>query len=116
MEKFFTDFLAAVSPALQTLILSLATVFAAQIVAYVNKQIGIVNAELSTNQQYFLQLIISDLMQAAQQIYKESSGDVKKAYVVSRAQALIKQSGLNIDIAAISSAVEAEYYKNFNKE
>lgn len=112
MEQFFRDFLSAVSPALQTLILSCVTVLAGQAVAWVRSEYLTKKALLSSENQYYLELLITQLTHAAEQIYGEKNGAEKKAFVIQKAQEIVASAGLNIDLAQIDATIEGIVFSN----
>ena len=96
---------------LQILVLTL-PYFAAVAAAWVKAKYELARAELDEKKRYALDLVISYAVKAAEQIYKDGNGDVKKQYALGVAEAYIAKTGLKIELddleAKIESAVFAE--------
>ena len=114
MEQFFLDFAEAISPALQTLLQGLAAVIAAQIVAYVRKAYEDKVQSLNENQRYFLGLIVSSAVRAAEQVY--SDGAEKRQYAFQVVEAALKRAGITLDVDVIYAEIEAQVFSNFHEK
>ena len=112
MEDFFTKFLEAISPALQVLIQTLAVALAAQASAWFVKKYQTAKANLSTEQQYFLGVIVGSAIKAAEQLYTDGSD--KRAYAFSIVEKTLKQYGITMDVDIIYAQIESQVFDSFN--
>lgn len=107
MEKLFTDFLQAISPALQTLIVTLVTLLLGQATLYVQKKYEQLKTSVSSDKRYLLDFLAIRAIEAVEQLYKEESPKDKKDAAVAMVEAALKDFGLNIDVDVIADAIEA---------
>ena len=112
MEQFFIDFAEAISPAVQILLQGVFIALAAQLSAWLAKKYQVEKANLSTEQQYVLRLVVSSAIMAAEQLYTDSQE--KRNYAFSIAEKALAQHGLMLDIDLIYSEIEAQVFKSFN--
>lgn len=94
---------------LQILVLTL-PYFAAIAAAWVKAKYETARAELSATQQYSLDLVVSYAVDAAEQIYKDSNGDTKKAYALSVVENYIAKTGLKIELDDLEAQIEAAVF------
>ena len=113
MQEFFVKFLEAISPALQVLIQTLAVALAAQASAWFVKKYQTAKANLSTEQQYFLGVIVGSAIKAAEQIYTD--GDAKRAYAFMIVEKTLKQYGITMDVDVIYAQIESKVFDSFNR-
>lgn len=112
-SQLLKDFAEAISPAVQVLLqaafVALATSASAWMVSKANEYRG----KLSQEKRYYLDFIILNGVQAAEQIYKNGNGAEKKAYVLGLAESYIARSGLEIDLDEINARIEAAVFNQF---
>ncbi len=113
MQDFFAKFLEAISPALQILIQTLAVALAAQASAWFVKKYQTAKMNLSTEQQYLLEIVVSGAIKAAEQIYDD--GAEKRAFAFSVVEKTMKQYGVTMDIDVIYAMIEAQVYSQFSE-
>ena len=111
MEQIFKDFLEAISPALQTLIVALFTVILGQITAYLNKQYGLAKAKLSAEQRDLLDFVALRTVQTVEQIYRSEDNFTKRTEALAMAKKTLESYGLNIDTVEIANAIEAQVFQ-----
>lgn len=108
MEQFFTDFLTAISPALQTLLQALVLALIAQAVQYVRAKYLEAKAILSSEQKYILEMVVSSAIRAAEQLYTDSGA--KRAYAIATAEKHLKAYGIVLDLEIIAAEIEAQVF------
>jgi LL-H family phage holin len=111
MEKFFTDFLTAISPALQTLIVALVTLLLGQASVYLNKQRQILNAKLTADQRFLLDLLAERAVQTVEQIYKNEPNVIKRDEAIALVEAGLEKAGLTVDLNVVVEAIEAQVFE-----
>ena len=111
MQEFFVKFLEAISPALQVLIQTLAVALAAQASAWFVKKYQTAKVNLSTEQRYFLEVIVRSAVQAAEQIYGD--GSEKRAYAFDIVEKTLKQYGITMDVDVIYAQIESQVFLSF---
>jgi LL-H family phage holin len=115
VEQIFKDFLEAISPALQTLIVTLVTVLLGQLSAYLNKKYQIAKAQLSSDQQYFLEFLVSRAVDTVEQLYKADPAQQKLNAAINIINEALTKAGIVIDERIIVAAIEAQVFtKNAN--
>lgn len=110
MEQAFTDFLTAISPALQALVITLATVLLGQINLYVQKKYEQIKASVASDQRYLLDFIVQRAVETVEQLYRGAEATRKKDEAIAIAQAALKNFGLNVDVDVIADAIEAAVF------
>lgn len=113
MQEFFVKFLEAISPALQVLIQTLAVALAAQASAWFVKKYQTAKANLSTEQQYFLGVIVGSAIKAAEQLYTD--GAQKREYAFSIVEKTLKGYGITMDVDVIYAQIESQVFDSFNR-
>jgi hypothetical protein len=113
MEKLLLDFAEAISPALQTLLQAFAAVLAAQLVAYARKVYQVKSGELSEQQRYFFEMIVSSAVRAAEQMHDD--GETKREYAFEIVQQSLKKYGISLDVSLIYSEIEAQVFSRFGE-
>ena len=113
MEQLFLEFAEAISPALQVLFQALAAVLAAQLVAYARKVYQMKSAQLSQEQQYLLDLLVSSAVRAAEQMHQD--GYTKREYAFSIVEAGLKRVGITLDADAIYAEIESAVFSKFTE-
>lgn len=111
MEAIFKDFLEAISPALQTLIVTLVTVLLGQLTLYLKTQYGLAKAKLSTEQQLLLDILAERAVQTVEQLYNSAPNVVKRDNAIEIIEATLEKAGLSVDANAVLEAVEAQVFK-----
>ena len=114
METIFKDFLEAISPALQTLLVTLVTVVVGQISLYINTKWSTAKVNLSNERRYLLELIARNAVETVEQVYNSSDNMVKKNQAIAIVENSLKEFGLNIDIDVIADVIEAEVFSHKN--
>ena len=109
ISQLLKDFAEAISPAVQVLFQAILVGLSAQVSAWLYKTYQLKKNELSREQQYLLELVVSNAVHAAEQILVD--GVHKRAYAFSVVEKSLSQYGLNIDIDVIYSAIESEVGK-----
>ena len=84
--------------------------FAVAIARWIDAKYKIARAELSSEQLYALDLVIQSAVKAAEQIYKDGNGELKKKYALNVVTEYIARSGLKIDVALIEAKIEAAVF------
>lgn len=107
MEQFFREFLEAISPALQALIVALVTVLLGQATVYVQKKYEQLKASVSSDKRYLLDFLAQRAVETVEQLYKEHLPEEKKTAAVLIVNAALKDFGLSIDAAVVADAIEA---------
>ena len=110
-QKLFVEFLQAVSPALQTLLTTLFVVLAGQASAWLVQVYKTKRNDLTREQQYFLDLIATRAVTAAQQLYTDN--EEKREYAFDVVDTTLAGYGINLDAEVIYSAIEAEVFNKF---
>jgi len=113
-SELFKNFAEAISPAFQVLVQAIFVGLAGQVSAWMYKTYQLKKSELSTSNQYLLELIVSRAVSAAEQLYAD--GDAKKTYAIDIVEKQLETIGLKLDIDVIVSAIEAEVQSNFPNE
>jgi len=109
--QFFKDFLEAITPALQTLIVALVTALLGQASAWMVKQYQLKKAELSYNEQYYLDFFAARAVKTVEQLYFDEESQEKKNSAISIVERALSKYGLNIDVDVIADAIEAAVFK-----
>jgi len=112
MEQIFKEFLQAISPALQTLIVALVTLLLGQATFYVQKKYEELKASVSSDKRYLLDFLVIRAVQTVEQLYKESPNQEKKDTAIAIVEAALKDFGLSVDIDVIADAVEAGVFQH----
>jgi len=110
MEQLFKDFLEAISPALQTLLLGLVTIILGQVSLYIKTKWGIAKSQLSSEQQYFLELVARNAVQTVEQVYQKSDNATKRQAAIDMVEESLIKYGVTIDLNAIANVVEAQVF------
>jgi len=110
MEQFFTDFLEAISPALQTLIISLVTLLLGQASVYVNKKYQELKGNVSADQAHLLDFIVERAVATVEQLYKDAPNEIKRANAIFIAEKALENYGIKIDLNVIEDAIEAAVF------
>ena len=110
MEQFFREFLEAISPALQALIVALVTVLLGQATVYVQKKYEQLKASVSSDKRYLLDFLAQRAVETVEQLYKGFLPEEKKAAAVSIVEAALKDFGLSIDVDVVADAIEASLF------
>lgn len=110
MEQLFKDFLEAISPALQALMLGLVTIILGQVSLYVKTKWNLVQKELSSEKRYFLNLVVSNAVDTVEQLYKTASNVEKKEAAIDIIEKTLSSYGVTMDFDLIANAIEAEIF------
>jgi hypothetical protein len=111
MEKFFTDFLTEISPALQNLLVLLTLFVIGQASEFIVKQRKLLNTKLTTGQRELLDILALRAVQAVEQVYKSEPNVVKMDKAITLVEEGLEKAGLNIDLDVIVNAVEAQVFQ-----
>jgi len=84
--------------------------FAVLVGRWIDAKYKIARGQLSEQQLYALDLVISSAVSAAKQIYADADGAGKKRYVLDIVQSYIDRSGLIIDVALLNAKIEAAVF------
>jgi hypothetical protein len=114
MEQIFYNFFEAISPALQVLLEAVLVALAVMLTAWVKARYGEVRAQMHTEHQYILDLVVSTAVRAAEQVYDD--GAEKRNYAMGIAAKQLNQYGVRVDFELLAAAVEAAVYSNFQKD
>lgn len=112
MEQIFKDFLQAISPALQTLIVSLVTLLLGQAAFYLQKKYEELKTNVSSDKRYLLDFLVIRAIQTVEQFYKTETNQDKKDIAIGIVEAALKDFGLSVDIDVIADAVEAGVFQH----
>ena len=112
-SQLLKDFAEAISPAVQVLLQAALVALASSASAWMVSKANEYRGKLSQEKRYYLDFVISNGVQAAEQIYKNGNGEQKKAYVLGLAEAYIAKSGLQIDLDEIEARIEAAVFQQF---
>mgnify|MGYP003495257960 FL=1 len=112
-SQLFKDFAEAISPAVQVLLQTALVALFSSASAWLIGKVNEYRARLSQEKRYYLDFVITNGVQAAEQIYKNGNGAEKKAYVFGLAESYISKYGLQIDVDEIESRIEAAVFNNF---
>ena len=110
---FFKDFLEAISPALQTLLLALVTGLAAQASAWMVKAFQAKRAELRTTEQYLVDMLVSTFVHAAEQVLTDSNE--KLEYVFANTETALTRYGIVLDADVLYAIIEAKVHQTFTE-
>ena len=110
---FFKDFLEAISPALQTLLLALVTGLAAQASAWMVKAFQIKRAELSAEEKYLVDTMVSTFVHAAEQVLVD--GKDKLEYVFENTEAALATYGIVVDADVLYATIEGKVHTTFTQ-
>jgi len=111
VEQIFKDFLTEISPALQTLIVALITLLLGQASVYLNKQRQILNAKLTADQRFLLDLLAERAVQVVEQVYGAQSNQGKLDVAKELVNSELSKVGIVLDLDAIENAIEAQVFK-----
>ena len=106
MEQFFKDFFVQISPALQTLLVSIVTLATGMATAWLKSKWDVEKVNLSAQQQYLLRLVVSAAVDAANQVKVDNKE--KLAYAFDVAEKALAGYGVTVDIDVIYAAIEAQ--------
>lgn len=112
-SQLFKDFAEAISPAVQVLLQTALVALFSSASAWLIGKVNEYRARLSQEKRYYLDFVITNGVQAAEQIYKNGNGAEKKAYVFGLAESYISKYGLQIDVDEIEARIEAAVFLNF---
>ncbi len=84
--------------------------FAVLVGRWIDAKYKIARGQLSEQQLYALDLVITSAVSAAKQIYTDADGASKKRYVLDIVQSYISRSGLIIDVALLNAKIEAAVF------
>lgn len=84
--------------------------FAVLVGRWIDAKYKIARGQLSEQQLYALDLVITSAVSAAKQIYADADGAGKKRYVLDIVQSYIDRSGLIIDVALLNAKIEAAVF------
>lgn len=110
MEQFFLDFFEAISPALQALLISVFTALVGYATAWVKKQVDLLKAKLTREQQVILEILATKAVSAAEQIYKSDQSQEKKAFAIAFLERNLEQIGLTVDFDTIVAEIESAVF------
>lgn len=110
MEQFFLDFAEAISPALQTLLISLLSALVAYVIAFVKKQADLLKAKLTQEQQVIFEILAEKAVSAAEQIYKSEESQEKKQFAIQYLERNLEKLGLSVDFDTIVAEIESAVF------
>lgn len=110
MQQIFQDFLTAISPALQTLLIALVTVLLGQATMWLNKHYENQKNQLAQGEQYLLDFFVSRAVRTVEQLYFDKPSQEKLSAAIDIVQSGLTQYGVNIDLGLIKSAIEAAVF------
>ncbi len=112
-SELFKNFAEAISPALQVLLQTALVALAGQLSAWMYKSYQLKKADLSREQQYLLEIVVSSAVRAAEQVYED--GETKRKAAFSTAEKALANYGLKIDPSVIYAAIEAQVFSQFSE-
>lgn len=112
-SEVFKSFAEAVSPALQTLLLALVTALAAQASAWMVKAFQSKRVELSTTEQYLVDMLVGSFVHAAEQVLVD--GKDKLEYVFANTETALTRYGIVLDADVLYAIIEANVHKTFTE-
>lgn len=112
-SELLKNFAEAISPALQVLIQTALVALAGQASAWMYKAYQLKKNDLSREQQYLLDIVVSSAVRAAEQVYTD--GKDKRAAAFSTAEKALVGYGIKLDADVIYAEIEAQVYSNFNR-
>lgn len=108
MKELLETFLTSISPALQTFLQALAGLLALQFSAWLSKTYQIQKANLSQEQQYLLETLVRNGVEAAEQVETENAD--KMDYAFSYVDTALKHYGLSINSEMIVAQIESAVF------
>lgn len=115
MEQLFTNFLEAISPALQELLVLLVGTLIAQLIAYVQKQYQLSKTKLSSEQRDFVDFVAYRAVQTVEQLYRDVPAQQKLIAAKNIVERNLAQYGIVIDGDVIISTIEAQVFQQFTE-
>jgi len=104
------DFLTLISPAVQVLLTTLVTALVPIVAMYLRRYLLTLDVEakrrLSAQEYYLARTIVGGLVRAAEQVYDEGQGKLKKKYVIARAEGMLSRYGLELDLDTLENLLE----------
>ncbi len=110
LGQILTDFLLAISPALQTALQAILVLLAGQVSAWLYKTYQSKRAELGRTEQYLLDIVVDRAVSAAEQLYTD--GEEKLAYATNNVEVTLKSYGIVLELDVIRAAIEATVREN----
>ena len=110
----FKDFLEAISPALQALLVGLVNLLLVQASLFVSAKINAAKVGLSADKQYILELVVENAVTTVEQIYYSADNMTKKNEAIAIAENALKQYNLKIDLDVIADLIEAKVFQHKN--
>lgn len=113
------NLLEAISPHIQTLLeailVAIVPWLAYHIKRYFEEATRQARQILTAEQYALVEIVVRNLVHAAEQIYERTEGTKKKLYVLRRAQDTLAGYGLNLDLIDLEAMIEAMVRQELNK-
>jgi hypothetical protein len=105
------NLLEVISPSVQALLQALAMAMVPYLAYHakrlIDEAVRRAQQELTAEQYGMAEIIVSNLVHAAEQIYERGEGDAKKAYVLKQAQEFLANYGLKLDLSQLEALIES---------
>ena len=110
-SELLKNFAEAISPALQVLIQTALVALAGQLSAWMYKSYQLKKNELSREQQYLLEIVVSAAVRAVEQVYTDGQDKREEAFGI--AKKALEGYGVKLDPATIYAQIETQVFSQF---